>query len=193
MPWSSLHTGSTSLIRLVWGRRRWQKPFLHIQLCWETSFSRYSFALVGFVTGMSCMWCFADTGIDIHMLLAAPKPPCSLIFFLEDGRSEAWKLNNERTAASFCQWSYWDLGSFYSCSCTQAALKGISVVSVMWMHSLLQGLGQGGRRGGQRRCWDREGDFGEPRRCWRLQLPSISGSQRVPPSLPAYLWCFLKV
>ena len=163
----------------------WQKPLLHIQLCWETSFSPYSFALIGFVTGMSCMQCFADTGIDVHMLLTAPKPRWSLMSFLKDRKNEARKLNNERTAVTFCQWLYWDLGCFYSCSSTQAAIKGISVVSVIWMHSLLQGLGQGGRRGGQRKCWEREGNFGEPRRCWRLQLASISARQRVPPSLAA--------
>lgn len=169
--------GSSSLIRLVWGRRRLAKNPCCTYICWETSFSQYSFALIGFVTGMSCTQCFADAGIDTCMLLTASKSRCSLMSFLKDGKNEARKLNNERTAAGFCQWLYWDLGCFYSCSCTQAAIKGIAVVSVIWMHSLLQRLGQGGRRGGQRKRWDRGGNFGEPRRCWRLQLASISGSQ----------------
>lgn len=44
------------------------------------------------------MQCFTDTGIDTHMLLTSPKPQCSLMSFLRDGKNEARKLNNERSS-----------------------------------------------------------------------------------------------
>lgn len=65
------------------------------------------------------------------------------------------------------------------------AIKGISVVSVIWM--LLQRLGQGAAGEGRGNAEIEGGNFGKPRRCWRLQLASISGSHCAPPSLTASL------
>lgn len=189
-------TGSSSLIRLVWGRRRLSKT-----LCCTQSYAEKlvfpSTALFWLILLLGWVACSVSLILVlIHTLLTAPKPWCSLMPFLKDGKIEAQKLNNWRTAAIFCQCLYWDFGWFYSCSCTQACVKGTSVVSVIWMHLLLQRLGQGHHGGGvagQRKCWDTEGNLGEPRKRWRLQLASISGSQWVPPSLTACLWSFLKV
>lgn len=46
------------------------------------------------------MRCFADAGIDIHMLLTAPKPQPPLMSFLKDGKNEAQKLHGDTAAVS---------------------------------------------------------------------------------------------
>lgn len=46
------------------------------------------------------MQCFADVGIDRHVLLTAPKPQCSLMSFLNNGKNEAQKFHGDTTAVS---------------------------------------------------------------------------------------------